>query len=291
MKARARFAAIVAILALLIGFLTEYFLTTGLSFDALLTLRHAVLGDRHQVSKSPVVVVNIDEATFHAPGFEGYPIALWGPQFAKVLDALDRAEVKVVGADLVFAATAETVPELRGRDRPLREVLQRLGTSQRIVLAETDVGGRILGPHRTFAMMVGYQKNIRKANVRVGSDGIVRSVPLWQPGGDGTQIPAFALTIAERAGLDPATLPGDLPFLPSNYADASVAPVYSMQGVYECANLNAIDALKAALAGKVVLLGAEIDVEDRKVTSGRAFSTGGESMALPCATATTPEAA
>jgi class 3 adenylate cyclase/CHASE2 domain-containing sensor protein len=285
MKARARLAAIVAILALAIGFLTEYFLTSGMSFDALLTLRHAVLGDRHQPIDSQVVVVNIDEATFGAPGFEGYPIALWGPQFAKVLDALDRAEVKVIGVDLVFTATAETVPELRGRDRPLREVLQRLGASQRIVLAETDVGGtRIIGPHRTFAMMVGYQKNIRKANVRVGSDGIVRSVPLWQPGSDGTQIPAFALTIAQRAGFDPARLPGNLPFLPSNYADAAVAPVYSMQSIYQCADLGAVDALKAALAGKVVLLGAEIDVEDRKVTSGRAFLTGGESMALPCAT-------
>src|SRR5919198_1534715 len=136
MKARARFAAIVAILALAVGFLTEYFLTSGLSFDALLALRHAVLGDRHQPSESQVVVVNIDESTFGSPGFEGYPLALWGPQFANVLDALDRAEVKVIGADLVFAATAETVPELRGRDRPLREVLQRLGASQRIVLAE-----------------------------------------------------------------------------------------------------------------------------------------------------------
>src|SRR5262245_2211225 len=148
MKARARFAAIVAILAALIGFLTEYFLTSGLSFDALLTLRHAVTGARHQVSESPVVVVNIDEATFHAPGFEGYPFALWGPQFAKVLDALDRADAKVIGADLVFAATAEAVPELRGRDRPLREVFKRLGDSQRIVLAEVDVGGtKIFGPH------------------------------------------------------------------------------------------------------------------------------------------------
>ena len=43
MKTRVRFAAIVAVLALLIGFLTERDLTRGLSFDALLTLRHARL--------------------------------------------------------------------------------------------------------------------------------------------------------------------------------------------------------------------------------------------------------
>ena len=69
MKTRVRFAAIVAVLALLIGFLAERELTRGLSFDALLTLRHAVFGDRHQGQVSDVVVVNIDEDTFDAQGF------------------------------------------------------------------------------------------------------------------------------------------------------------------------------------------------------------------------------
>ncbi len=41
MKTRVRFAAIVAVLALLIGFVAERYLAYGLSFDALLTLRHA----------------------------------------------------------------------------------------------------------------------------------------------------------------------------------------------------------------------------------------------------------
>ena len=56
MKTRVRFAAIVAVLALAIGVLTERFLAFGLSFDALLTLRHAISGDRHP-SETPQVVV------------------------------------------------------------------------------------------------------------------------------------------------------------------------------------------------------------------------------------------
>jgi CHASE2 domain-containing sensor protein len=76
MKTRVRFAAIVAVLALLIGFLTERQLAYGLSFDALLTLRHIVFGDRHSTPDPQVVVVNIDDATFISPGFRDTPWAL-----------------------------------------------------------------------------------------------------------------------------------------------------------------------------------------------------------------------
>jgi adenylate cyclase len=285
MKTRVRFAAIVAVLALLIGFITERELTRGLSFDALLTLRHMIFGDRHPTGDSPVVVVNVDEQTFGSTGFKGYPMALWGPQFATVLDALDRADAKVIGVDLVFAATAETIPELRGRDLTFREVLKRLAARGHIVLAETDVGNKIIEPHRSFAMMVGYQRNVRRPNVRVGIDGVVRQVPLWQPGGDGSEVPAFGLTIAERAGFDIARLPTDMRFLAQNYSDATVAPVYAMQDVYQCATEDAIESLRATFSGKVVLLGAELDIEDRKVTSGRAFLERGAPQDLPCSAA------
>jgi class 3 adenylate cyclase len=287
MKVRARFAAIVAILALLIGFLTERYLTFGPSFDALLTLRHMVFGDRHQVSDSQVVVVNIDEATFAAPGFKDVPLALWAPQFATVLDGLDRAGAEVIGVDIIFATTAETV--VRGHDRPLLEVLHRLASTDRVVLAQTDAGGKVFGPHGIFKAVVGYQKNIRSANVPIGFDGVVRSVPLWQAGQEGTdapKIPAFALTLAQRAGFDPAQLPGYLRYLAPNYADTKVAPVFAMQDVFQCAAAGAIDPLKAAFAGKIVLLGAALDVEDRKIISGRAFVSGnGDQRELPCATA------
>ena len=128
MKTRVRFAAIVAVMALLIGFLTERELTRGLSFDALLTLRHAILGDRHRPETSQVVVVNVDQATFAAAPF-GKPFALWAPQFATVLDAIDAAGARSIGVDLIFATTVETEPELRGHDRPLRASLARLGAA------------------------------------------------------------------------------------------------------------------------------------------------------------------
>jgi adenylate cyclase len=284
MKTRVRFAAIVAVLALMIGFITERELTLGLSFDALLTLRHAVFGDRHQGQPAKVVVVNIDEATFHAPGFDEQPFALWAPQFATVLDALDTAGARVIGIDLIFTTTMEKVKP--GHDRPLWASLGRLGAAERVVLAEAGFGERYLGQHKYFAALVGYQKNIRSVNVPIGVDGIVRYLPLWQgTSGTGTALPTFSPTLAQRAGVDLGSLPTDMRSMAPNYGDAVVAPVYAFQDVYQCAGAgtHGSDNLKAAFAGKIVLLGAAIDVEDRKVTSGRAFIEGGNPQTLPCA--------
>jgi adenylate cyclase len=291
MKTRVRFAAIVAVLGLVIGFATERFLAAGLSFDALLTLRHAVLGDRHEISDSEVVVVNVDDGTFSSPGFENTPFSLWGPQFAAVLDALDRAGAKVIGADLIFSSTAETVPELRGRDRPLREALSRLAANHRIVLAETDVSGAVFRPHKSFAMMVRFDEGIRKANVVATYDGVARQVPLWQPSATGSTIPTLAHEVAKRAGFDSTQLPAGMRALAVNFADARVAPTYRIQDVHQCWAAGALEPLKAAFAGKIVVLGAELDVEDRKVTSGRAFLRGGEARSLPCASAASGEQA
>jgi CHASE2 domain-containing sensor protein len=157
----AAFASHVAILGLAIGFLTESELTRGLSFDALLTLRHAVFGDRHPTEKPQVVVVNVDENTFAAPGFVDVPLALWGPQFATVLDALDAADAETIGVDLIFAGTAEKVKP--DHDRPLRATLHRLGSAERVVLAQTDIGG-FIRLHKFFANLLSRTFNSKCAD-------------------------------------------------------------------------------------------------------------------------------
>jgi adenylate cyclase len=286
MKTRVRFAAIVAVLALVIGFIAEPELTYGLSFDALLTLRHVAFGDRHQTSDAQVVVVSINGATFSAPDFNKAPMALWAQQFATVLDALDNAGAKVIGVDLIFGKTVEGI--LPGHDRPLFQVLQRLALTEHLVLAQTDAGNQVFGSDRPFQAVVGYQRTVRSANVRNDFDGIVRSVQLrGLVSSEGERLPAFALTIAQRAGFDLARLSGDPRYLAPNYADAMVAPVYAIQDVYQCAKVGATEALSKAFAGKIVLLGGALDVEDRKSISGAAFvSADGDPQHLPCASQT-----
>jgi class 3 adenylate cyclase len=79
--------------------------------------------------------------------------------------------------------------------------------------------------------------------------------------------------------------------LAPNYADRSIAPVYAMQDVHQCAGAGATEALAAAFTGKIVLLGAALDVEDRKVTSGRAFVSDSTALrSLSCAAGEAREA-
>jgi adenylate cyclase len=130
---------------------------------------------------------------------------------------------------------------------------------------------------------VGFDKGIRKANISAGYDGVARLVPLWQPSATGNAIPTLAHEIATRAGFDSVQLPAGMRALAVNFADSRVAPSYRLQDVYECAMRGDSASLKAAFADKIVILGAELDVEDRKVTSGRAFLQGGEGRSLPCA--------
>ena len=283
MKTRVRFAAIVAVLALAVGVLTERFLAYGLSFDALLTLRHTILGDRHPAEAPQVVVVNIDGDTFKAPGFREIPFAFWAPQFSTVLDAVDAAGAKTIGVDLIFATTVEIEPALRGHDQPLRASLARLGAMDRVVLPETDADGEVFRPHKMYSVIPVIERNIRSANVHIGLDGVTRYVPLWQGGGDARR-PVLSLTLAQRAGFDIGSLPEDLRYLAPNYGDTFVAPVYAMQDVYRCAVSGGMASLAKAFAGKVVLLGADFNIEDRKVTSGRAFLESSTPQALPCGT-------
>lgn len=284
--ARLRLAVIAALVGLLCGQAFQQYLTAGLSFDALLTLRHMASGDRHPPEASRVAVVNIDEATFEDPAFRDTPWALWAPQFAKVIGAIDEAGAAVIGVDLLLSFTAEGV--FPGHDKPLIAELQRLGAADRIVLAQAPVGGKLINPHRIFTLMVGGQRNIRSVAVTIDRDGVVRHVPLLQAGSgleDPDAVPAFALTLAERAGFDRAALPPGLERISPNYSDREVAPVYSMQDVYACAMSNDTQALVEAFVGKIVLLGAALDVDDRKVISGRAFAKAERGAHnLPCGT-------
>lgn len=73
-QSRIRLGALAALIALFCGMVVERYLSAGLSFDSLLSLRHLAFGDRHAPEESRVVVVAIDEATFADPAFKDIPL-------------------------------------------------------------------------------------------------------------------------------------------------------------------------------------------------------------------------
>ncbi len=259
-------AALIVVLAALAGIGAERFLLAGWSLDQSISLRHLFFGDRHELARSPVAVLAIDEATFDHPAFRSTPMALWGPQLGQILGALDRAGAKVIGLDLIPMTTVETIAP--GHDRPLIAAIQKLGAASRLVLARADFAGRALVPHPIFAFVAG-GANIRSVNVSVEEDGIARRLPLWLESSAG-RIATLVAEIARRSGADPGSgISGGEHLV--NYSDAAIAPTYSMAETMSCLEAGDEAALAQAWRERIVLIGATLEVEDRKSVSARAF--------------------
>src|SRR5579862_8313715 len=79
----------------------------GLSIDLLYWLRERIAPTHVDPAAGPVAVVAIDEETMRRPPFADLPREFWTPEIARVLNALVQSGVKVVGFDVIFAASGE----------------------------------------------------------------------------------------------------------------------------------------------------------------------------------------
>ena len=263
----------------------------GPSLDALLPLRARIF-DRLPAREPPVAIIAVDEETYLRPPFRGTPKALWTPEIGHVLDAVLDGGATVIGFDLILPTTVER--RIPGHDRSLMLALRRGGKEGRMVLARVQHQTRPLSPFPGLAIAVGRGRNIRFANVSTDVDGIVRRVPTWfrVNTAQGPEFqPSFSLEIAARhldsppvRSEDDHTRLGVVPVRGARealgvqlnfHADSSAYPTYSLADLYACAKAGHGSFFHNAFAGKVVLLGAVLDAEDRLLTSKR-FITGSE---------------
>ncbi len=258
----------------------------GLSIDVLFVLRHALFEPRHDPSRSPSVVVAIDEETYRRPPFDDLPKVMWTRQIASVMNAVLDGGASVVGFDLILPTSVERY--VRGFDREFLVALNRASRDGRVVLAKVQHQLKPISPFRGYSFAVGHQKNIRPANVFEDPDGIIRRVPLLfrslGPGGAERTDPSIALELAaRRLGVRPeigedgrvrlagraVPVSGDASMLINFASGARAIPTYSLADLFACAEAKRSDFFRARFAGKVVFIGAVLDVEDRKITSKR----------------------
>lgn len=275
---------------------------SGISIDFLFWLRSKVVSVRYDPATSPAVVVAIDEETFHTPPFAEIPQALWTREIASVLDAIVAANVKVVGFDAIFPASVERyVP---GFDRDFLLALQNAAKEGKIVLGEAQHQRFPIHPFPAQSFAVGNQKNIRSTNLFTDDDGVIRKIPLTfereNPEGGTRTEPSMALELAARAlGASPQpTRSGALALggyeIPGsahksmlvNFEGGDAIPSYSLADLHACAAAGNAAFFQEHFAGKVVLVGGVLDVEDRKLTSMRFITepdhpSSGERCALP----------
>jgi adenylate cyclase len=258
----------------------------GIGLDILVALRHAVVGSRHQPDDSPVAIVAVDEESYRRQPLADRPIALWTPEIGRLVEALFDAGATVIGFDIVLPTSAESFAP--GYERDFLRALHRGGASGRLVLGEVQQQEKPILPHRGQIIAAG-SSNIRPLNITEDTDGVIRRVPLFLAGGS-EPVAGFALELAGRfVGARPepigngdarlgeriirATGGGSL--LVNFDGGGGGFPHYSFADLVACVDARRTDFLRNAFAGKVVLIGAVLDVEDRKLTSKR-FATAPE---------------
>ncbi len=275
-------AAAMVSIALNLGFGNRL---SGTSIDLLFWLRYRLFGALHERDASPAVIVAIDEETYRTPPFVDIPNALWTQEIAKVLDALVAADAKVVGFDAIFPASIERfVP---GFDRPFLVSLRKAARLDKVVLGEAQHQRYPIHPFPAQSFAVENERNIRSVNLFSDDDGIIRRIPLTlereNAGGGSRNEPSMALELAARAeGVEPkAGSHGVLSLggyaVPGSRRDAMLVnfdggddiPSYSLADLQACAAQGNAAYFREHFAGKVVLIGAVLDVEDRKLTSKR----------------------
>ncbi len=258
----------------------------GLSVDLLFWLRHAAFGPAHEREDSRVAIIAIDEETYRRPPFKDVPKAMWTPELADVLRATLDAGAAVVGQDVILPTSVE--PFLPGFDRDYLIALREGGRDGRIVLGQVQHLAKPIGPFRGHTFAVGGGANIRIVNLFREADGIIRRIPVSvtrvAADGDQHEEASFAVELAARAmGVMPAFDPdGDVLVgdrrvpandgrgLLVNFSDGGVGvPVYSFADLAACIDAGNTGYFEQAFDGKVVILGAVLDVEDRKLTSAR----------------------
>jgi len=268
----------------------------GPGIDAMFWLRQRVLGESHVPGDSPVVVIGLDEETYRRQPFIETPRIMWTPQVAKVLSAVLDAGATVVGFDAVYSSTVE--PFLPGYERDFLRSLHRAGSERRLVLGYMQHQQQPIVPFRGEILAAGAD-TLHGLNLLEDPDGVVRRVPLFlhadgQSGSSEPQ-PSFALAIAARAkgvvaerGDDGTVRLGGAPVrrmganaLGLNFdTEPGAVPTYSFADMVACAEQGNADYFRRHFAGRAVLIGTVLDVEDRILSSER-LATWPEGLSLP----------
>ena len=303
---------LVAIASGLVSAFPPFSLAHGWSIDALTALRWEFFGARRDPASTPVAVIAIDEETYETPPFKGSPTLTWTTEIGRVLNAVIDGGAKVVGFDIVFPTSIEQseIPfgddllgaRMRGFDRAFLRSLATGSSAGKVVLGETLRGDR---PSPGQRIAVGQQKNIRALNIYSDPDEVMRRIPLTFPA-DGKQVPSMALELASRALNTEPVLAKDGSVTLAGYLIPSAVPntltlnfeggandvqTFSFADLHGCVERNNTDFFHHEFAGKVVIFGALLDSEDRKITSKR-FATGLDGSRAPrCALPPAPPTA
>jgi adenylate cyclase len=260
--------------------------TDGLSIDLLYSLGRSSGLEHASPLQDRTIIIAIDEETYRRPPFydsatkRSIPQALWTPQVATVIDAVLDGGAKVIGLDTIFSTSASAV--IPNYDKALYQALRRGGREERIVLAKAQHQVKPIEPDRGLVIAVGDESDVRAANALEDGDGIIRKMPLAFQSKSALEL-GFAAELFRRSSghdlrvldtgvtIDGQSPPGVvdrallLDFMPTTESPT----LYSFADVLACAEADNRVYFDAHFKDRTVLIGAVLDVGDRKLSSRR----------------------
>jgi adenylate cyclase len=233
--------------------------------DFLLPLRHQLFGPLFPPSKSDVVIVAVDEQTYKTDPFANTPKVAWTPYYGYVIDAIDNAGAKAIGLDMVMPTTLDRPELLPGYDRPFLIALRNAADQNRIVMGQFRLSGETMAPYPGQVIAVKGADNLRTVNSYMDDDDVIRRSWRSFANQEGGETLSFGVELAKRAG---AKVPAKDFIINFNTGPGDV-PVYSMADLFACVQAGDTGYFQRAFAGKVVLFGEVLDIEDRFRSSKR----------------------
>jgi adenylate cyclase len=229
-------------------------------------LTHRPLPDR-----PPVAVVAVREETYRTAPLKDKPKVAWTPEFGYALAGLAEGGAAVIGMDEIFPTTLDHPGLMPRYDRPLRQALAQLGPAGKVVLGYAPFGDQPIYPDQGLVIALGGTtgeggKNLNPVNLFTDPDNVVRTYPDAQPLRDGSgTVHSFAAELAARAGY---AVPAGRSVIDFTIAPREV-PIYEFADIAACAQAGNLDFFRREFAGRIVIVGLILDVEDRHATARR----------------------
>ena len=265
-----------------------------LDIDLLHTLNAAFGLVDSGTGTSHIAVVAIDEATHSTEPFAGIPKVMWTPQIAAIQDALLAGGARVIGWDLILPTSAATYVADRNFDSALLKSLSAARKGGRVILGTANLGDKAIEPHRLFSWAAGGASNLRSLNVLPDRGGVIRKVPAFhvfrKQDGAREFVTSMALELAARKSgkkvqrqetgaflLGGGPVRGAEPegIIVNFSGPSGQVPTYSFANLHACASAGNTEFFKTHFAGKAVLMGLVLDIEDRKLAANRLYTDGG----------------
>lgn len=258
-----------------------------LGVDVMLLARHQLIGPLWKAKDSDVVVIAIDEETYRTPPFADRPQVSWTPYLGTVIEAVAAARPKVIGLDIVYPTTLDQPDLLPGFDKPWFKALIKTGRPGQLVLGKVRLSHQEISPHPRQVAVVGGIDNVRLTNVHVDPDQVVRRYPVSFATESGPSRLSFGMELARRAG---GVIPEQDFIINYNTGDDDL-PEFSLADLLACTEAGNTAFFEKHFAGKTVLIGQALDLEDRflaakRFTLGLRDRTGQPRCVLPFDAAT-----